>query len=86
MNNAGITVVGLSALLGILKKVSPQGTSNVIEAESYLKKHFAIPENKSIPTSYLEHELSRFTILPENLRTEDQKIVIKFIKELMKKK
>lgn len=82
--NQSFTVVGAAALIGILK--GHLGSGNKSSAESYLKKHFAIPENKSIPTSYLKHELSRFTILPENLRTEDQKIVIEFIKELMKKK
>ena len=79
MNNNVLSVVGFAALLGIARS----GSFSKDEIENKLKQYFAIPENKKIPNTYLKHELSRLTVLPDNLRTSDQKEVISMIQSYM---
>jgi len=76
MNKYSLTIIGLSALLGIAKSGS-RSISN--EKLLQLKRYFAVSPDKRIPKSYITHELERLTILPETLRTEQQKEVVKLL-------
>ena len=79
MNKSSLTIIGISALLGIAKS----GSSNVSEETlEEIKKYFAVSPQKSIPKSYIKHELQRLTVLPEELRTENQKNIIKVLQSI----
>ena len=75
-NQSSLTIIGLTALLGIAKSGS-RSISN--DGMLQLKKYFAINPEKNIPKSYIKHELQRLTVLPEELRTKEQKEVIKLL-------
>lgn len=75
--NSSLTIIGLSALLGIAKSGSRSISDKSLQQ---LKSYFAINPSKNIPKSYITHELQRLTILPENLRTQEQNKIIKLLK------
>jgi len=78
-NASSLTIIGLSALLGIAKSGSKSVSDESLHT---LKKYFAVNPDKNIPKSYIKHELQRLTVLPENLRTEQQKEIIKLLKSV----
>lgn len=79
MNKSSLTIIGISALLGIAKG----GSSNVSEETlKEIKKYFAVSPQKSIPKSYIKHELQRLTVLPQQLRTQNQENIIKILQSI----
>ena len=85
MNKIGLSTLGAVIVMGLVKDLTKSGSSNeLVEIENFLKEHFAIPSKKSIPKTYVKNELERFTVLPPELRTEQQEYVISMLKEYMK--
>lgn len=83
--NTTIGVIGLSALLGVLKGQS--GSSGTMPPEDeLLHQHFAIGMNQKIPMSYLKNELERLSTMPEHMRTEYQDKIIECIQRKIDQK
>jgi hypothetical protein len=86
MNKSSIGVLGLTLALGLAKDFMSGSTNEEMQdVERLLKDHFAVPASKKIPKTYLTHELERYTILPPDLRTDQQNVIIAAIKQYINK-
>ena len=86
MNKSSLGVLGLTLALGLAKDFMSGSTNEEMQdVERLLKDHFAVLTSKKIPKTYLTHELERYTILPPDLRTDQQNVIIAAIKQYMNK-
>ena len=87
MNKSSLGVLGLALALGCAKGfVSGSTNEELQDIERLLKDHFAVPQSKKIPKTYLTHELERYTILPPDLRTDQQNLIVAAIQTYIKNK
>ena len=73
----------LSAAILVLGASKSKGNFNISalsqEEQQILHEHFAIPAGKKIPKTYLSNEMKRYSVLPAELRSENQKLILSIL-------
>ena len=76
----GATALLILALSSKKKGQKLFGTFNIsslsTEEKSILHTHFAIPQGKEIPPSYITNEIARYSLLPVELRSPEQNKIL----------